>query len=147
MAWVDDVNRIAESNENNNQINESLTIGTVPTPTPTPPTSPTPTPTPPPVTPPPAGNRGATMPYTRYESEDGTYGGGAVLRTALDFDVLKTAAEASNQRYVALPSNGSYVQWTVNENAKGVTMRFTMPDSSDGMGRNGSLDVLLTDQK
>ncbi len=145
LAWVDDVNRIAESNESNNQYSKNITVGSSQTPTPTP--TPTITPTPPPVTPPPAGNRGATMPYTRYESEDGTYGGGAVLRTALDFDITKTASEASNQRYVALPSNGSYVQWTVGQNARGVTMRFTMPDSSDGMGRNGSLDVFVNGTK
>lgn len=42
LAWVDDVNRIAESNETNNQRTESFTVGGSVTPTPTP------TPTPPP---------------------------------------------------------------------------------------------------
>lgn len=35
-AWVDDVNRIAESNENNNMYSKNITIGSPPTPTPTP---------------------------------------------------------------------------------------------------------------
>ena len=146
-AWVDDVNRIAESNENNNMFSKSITIGSVPTPTPTTTPTQTPTPTPPPQTPPVPDGRGATMPYTRYESEDGSWGGGAILRQSLDFNVLNTASEASNQKYVALPTNGSYVEWIVKESAKGVTMRFTMPDSSDGMGLNGSLDFFVNGQK
>ena len=31
--------------------------------------------------------------------------------------------------------------------ANGVTLRFTMPDSPDGMGLNGSLDVYVNDKK
>ena len=38
------------------------------------------------------------MPYVRYEAEAGTMGGGAVARTALDFDAAKTASEASNRQ-------------------------------------------------
>lgn len=90
---------------------------------------------------------GATLPYTRYESENATRGGNACLYEAFDFDVNKIAAEASNQQYVALPSNGAYVEWTVKEAAEGVTMRFTMPDSADGMGLNGSLDVYVNGVK
>ncbi len=94
-----------------------------------------------------SGGRGATMPYTRYESEDASLGGGAVLRSAPDFDYALTASEASNQKYVELPSNGSYVQWTIGQGGAGVNMRFTMPDSSDGMGLNGSLDCYVNGTK
>ncbi len=94
-----------------------------------------------------SGGRGATMPYTRYESEDASIGGGAVLRSAPDFNYALTASEASNQKYVELPSNGSYVQWTINQGGAGVNMRFTMPDSSDGMGLNGSLDCYVNGTK
>ena len=31
----------------------------------------------------------------------------------------------------------------MNSTGKGVTMRFTMPDSNDGMGQNGSVDVYI----
>ncbi|MBN1412723.1 MAG: right-handed parallel beta-helix repeat-containing protein [Spirochaetales bacterium] len=93
------------------------------------------------------GSRGATMPYTRYEADAGSYGGGAVLRSAPTFDYALTASEASDQKYVALPSNGSYVEWTVSTNGAGVTMRFTMPDSGDGMGLNGFLDCLVNGTK
>ena len=91
--------------------------------------------------------RGANMPYVRYESEDGNYGGSATLYEAPEFRQEKTAAEASDQKYVGLPSNGSYVEWTVNETADGITMRYTMPDASDGSGLDGSLNVYVNGNK
>jgi hypothetical protein len=95
------------------------------------------------------GQRGASVPYSRYDTEDATRGGGATLQSAPNFDQALIASEASGQRYVELPSSGSYAQWTVRpgQGGAGVTMRFTMPDSSDGMGRNGSLDVYVNGVK
>lgn len=162
-GWVDDVDRISESNEDNNIFDKVLVIGSLPSPTPTskptlPPEEPTPTPkptlppeeptpTPKPIPTPIPASVGASVPYTRYEAESGIRGGSAELREALDFDVLKTASEASNQRYVALKNNGDHVEWTVNQQADGITMRFTMPDSADGMGLRGSLDAYVNGQK
>jgi len=83
------------------------------------------------------------MPYVRYEAEEGAIGGGAVARTALDFDASKTASEASNRQYVGLSANGSYVQWTVNQTAAGVTLRYTLPDNATGGGVSGSLKVYV----
>jgi len=93
--------------------------------------------------------RGAyQMPYTRYESEEANKGGGAIYHEAFDFDQTKMASEASNQQYVGLPTNGSFVQWTVNEAGRGVAMRFTMPDNeSTGEGNTGSLDVYVNNVK
>ena len=92
--------------------------------------------------------RGASMPYTRYDTDDALRGGGAQLKTAPTFDQALTASEAS-ARYVALPSNGSNLEWTVRpgEGGAGVTMRYTMPDSSNGMGLTGSLDVYVNGAK
>ncbi|ANE45131.1 glycosyl hydrolase [Paenibacillus swuensis] len=94
-------------------------------------------------------SRGASMPYKRYDTEDATRGGGATIQSAPTFDQALTASEASGQRYIALPSNGSYLQWTVRqgEGGAGVTMRFTMPDSASGMGLNGALDVYVNGTK
>ncbi|EFM12340.1 coagulation factor 5/8 type domain protein [Paenibacillus curdlanolyticus YK9] len=93
--------------------------------------------------------RGASMPYSRYDTEDATRGGGATLQTAPTFNQAQIASEASGQSYIALPSNGSSAQWTVRQGqgGAGVTMRFTMPDSTDGMGLNGSLDVYVNGVK
>ena len=62
------------------------------------------------------------MPYVRHEAEAGTAGGGAVLRSAVDFDPANTAAEASNRQYIGLPVTGSFVQWPVNQAADGLSL-------------------------
>ena len=93
-----------------------------------------------------SGGEGATMPYTDYLAADGQYGGGAVLHTDYNFAHTTIADEATNQEYVGLPTNGSYVQWTMTTGGAGVDMRFTMPDASDGMGRTGSLDCYVNGQ-
>ncbi|RYY11447.1 MAG: hypothetical protein EOO36_18990, partial [Cytophagaceae bacterium] len=49
--------------------------------------------------------RGASdVPYTRYEAESATRGGGATLKSSPQFAQADVASEASNQQYVALPS-------------------------------------------
>ncbi|HEX6428122.1 MAG TPA: sugar-binding protein [Niastella sp.] len=88
--------------------------------------------------------RGASnMPYTRYESENGTSGGSASLQSSVQFVQSDIASEASNQRYVSLPSAGSYVQWKTTSAARGVNLRFTMPDNSSGTGLSGSLNLYV----
>lgn len=93
------------------------------------------------------GRVGALMPYTRYDSETATLGGGATLKTSPTWSRTEIASQASRQSYVDLPSNGSYAEWTMKGDANGVTLRFTMPDSPDGMGLNGSLDVYVMIRK
>ena len=92
--------------------------------------------------------RGATdMPYTRYEADAGTYGGGAELRTSPNFDEANPAIEASDQRFVALTDDGAFVEWPINDNARGVTLRFMLPDAPGGEGVEGSLDLYINDVK
>lgn len=87
--------------------------------------------------------RGAyQMPYTRYESDD-TNQSQAQARTDYEFLPDVAAAEASGQHYLALTSDGDYVQWTVNEFAEGVTLRFTLPDNASGLGNQGDLNVYV----
>ncbi len=88
-------------------------------------------------------SRGAyLMPYTRYEADVATLASAQVLQTT-NFDISTTASEASQQKFVTLPSAGSSVEWTVSTPGNGVTMRYTMPDSSDGTGLNGEVDVYV----
>jgi len=95
-----------------------------------------------------ANGQGAVMPYNRYEAEDGTYGGGATLKGAPTFDKMNLAAQASDQAYVELSTSGAYVQWKVGQaNLSGVTMRFTLPDTADGMGQGGSVDCYVNGVK
>ena len=88
--------------------------------------------------------RGASnMPYTRYEAENGSLGGSASLQSSVQFVQTDIASEASNQKYVSLPANGSYVQWKTTAAARGVNLRFTMPDNSSGTGQTGSLNLYV----
>ena len=92
--------------------------------------------------------RGAAMPYTRYRAADttiATLGGGATVKSSPTFDKMNLATQASDQAYVELSSSGSSVQWKVAQNnASGVTMRFTLPDTGDGMGQAGSVTCSVT---
>jgi uncharacterized repeat protein (TIGR01451 family) len=113
---ADPMNTVAESNETNNTNTAVVLSG-----------------------------RGAALPYTRYEADGGTLAGGATVKATTNFDVTKVSAQASNQSYVELSSSGSSVQWTVGQNnVSGVTMRFTLPDSADGMGQAGSVTFAVT---
>ncbi|MCR5077572.1 MAG: sugar-binding protein [Prevotella sp.] len=94
-----------------------------------------------------SGRVGALMPYTRYDSEAASLGGGATMRTSHKWDRMNIASQASRQSYIELPSAGSYAEWTMNTVTDGVTLRFTLPDSGDGMGLNGSLDVYVNGRK
>jgi uncharacterized protein YjdB len=88
--------------------------------------------------------RGAyDVPYTRYESEDATRGGGAVLRSSPAFVQTDVASEASNQKYVGLPTTGSSVSWTMSKPGAGVDLRFTLPDASNGNGVTGALNLYV----
>jgi hypothetical protein len=87
------------------------------------------------------------MPYIRYESEEATRGGGAVLHSSPQFNQTEIASEASNQQYVGLPVNGAFTSWPITQTGDGITMRFTIPDSPEGSGLNGSLDVFVNGVK
>jgi hypothetical protein len=91
--------------------------------------------------------RGAQLPYTRYESENGARGGAAALQQTLNHDYNTIASEATNQKYVSLPSNGSFVEWTATAAFQGVNMRFTMPDNATGTGNNGALALFINGSK
>ena len=92
-------------------------------------------------------NVGAKMPYIRYSSEEAKLGEGATLITSPDHSQENIASQGSNQSYIQLPKNGSYAEWTMHSVGNGITMRFTMPDSSDGMGEKGSLDIYVNEIK
>ena len=105
------------------------------------------------------GRYGATMPYVRYDSDEATAtGDGATVRTSTDWSRENVATQASRQSYVELSEAGAFVEWTIKTQrdaqgrevvcgGRGVTMRFTMPDSADGMGLTGSVDVYVNGTK
>lgn len=91
--------------------------------------------------------RGAyQMPYTRYEADVAVRSANAQLIQTTNFDIANTASEASQQKYINLPVQNSSVEWTVTTPGAGVTLRYTMPDSTTGDGLNGSVDVYVNGQ-
>lgn len=89
------------------------------------------------------GIAGAKMPYTRYDSEEAVCFEDAKLLESSDFSNMKVETQASNQSYVMLYDTGDCAEWKVTTAGNGVTMRYTMPDSDDGMGMEGSLNIYV----
>lgn len=86
------------------------------------------------------------MPYKRYEADAGVYSGGAILKN-VSFDQALTQSEASEKKYIELAAQNSFIKWQVLNASGGMTLRFTMPDSNDGTGLTGSLDVFVNESK
>ncbi|SEG75788.1 Right handed beta helix region [Actinacidiphila yanglinensis] len=95
-----------------------------------------------------ATTAGATTPFTTYEAEAGTLGGGAgkVSLTAAPTSQYSSAAlEASGHGYVHLAGTGQSVQWT-NTTGKPISfvnLRASIPDSATGGGLTGTLDLYV----
>jgi len=92
---------------------------------------------------------GATVPFTSYEAEAGTLGGGA---TAVALGVAPTntqfsspALEASGHAYVQLTGPGQYVQWTNNtgQPITFINIRESIPDAPNGGGITATLDLYV----
>ncbi|QNO36922.1 discoidin domain-containing protein [Protaetiibacter sp. SSC-01] len=89
--------------------------------------------------------RGANMPYTTMEAEDGTVGGGANVvgpnRTVGDI-----AGEASGRRAAVLDGTGEYVQWTTTAPTNTLVTRFSTPDAAGGGGASSTLNLYIDGQ-
>jgi hypothetical protein len=81
--------------------------------------------------------------YLRYEAEPQKCStDGAILEST--YDQRNIQSEASNQSAVQLVAKGSYVEWTNDRAADGMTIRFSLPDDSAGKGSTGNF-VLYVD--
>jgi hypothetical protein len=95
-----------------------------------------------------AGNAGATTPFTSYEAEAGTLGGGASvvsLTSPPTTQYSSAALEASGHSYVHLAGTGQSVQWTNNTSQpiSFVNLRYSMPDTPGGGGTASTLDLYV----
>ncbi|MEU9309391.1 CARDB domain-containing protein [Streptomyces sp. NPDC048256] len=112
-ATADATGAVAETNENNNVLTKSLVVG-----------------------------RGAAVPYTEYEAEDGRYTG-----TLLTADAQRTfghtnfATESSGRRSVRLTSTGQYVEFTSTNAANSLVVRNSVPDSASGGGADATVSL------
>ena len=83
---------------------------------------------------------GATVPYTTYEAESGTYTG-TLLSTSYAQNTV--AGESSGRQAVRLSSTGESAQVSAAAAANSVVVRYSIPDSSTGGGQDATLGLYI----
>ncbi|WP_329469556.1 discoidin domain-containing protein [Streptomyces sp. NBC_01723] len=117
-ASADATNVVAETNENNNVLAKSLVVG-----------------------------RGAAVPYTEYEAEDGRYDG-----TLLTSDAKRTfghtdfGTESSGRESVRLDSTGDHVEFTSTTPTNSIVVRNSVPDAPGGGGADATISLYADGQ-
>jgi hypothetical protein len=86
-----------------------------------------------------ATNRGAAVPWTTYEAEDMTNFNGTVLGPQYQANLV--GAEFSGRRCVRLNAAGQYVQFVALAPANALVVRYSVPDTSDGVGADFTLSL------
>ena len=82
--------------------------------------------------------RGATVPFVEHEAEKAVHTGSKIGPTRY---YGQLPSEASGREAVTLDAAGEYVEFTLTKPANAVTFRYSIPDSSNGTGRDASIDV------
>ncbi|WP_433607843.1 carbohydrate-binding protein [Dactylosporangium sp. CA-139114] len=95
-----------------------------------------------------AATAGATTPFTSYEAEAGTLGGGATtvgLTAAPTTQYSSAALEASGHAYAHLAATGQKVQWTntTGRPISAIVVRASIPDAPGGGGITASLNLYV----
>ncbi|AKZ54099.1 putative secreted protein [Streptomyces ambofaciens ATCC 23877] len=112
-ATADATGVVTETNENNNVLAKSLVVG-----------------------------RGAAVPYTEYEAENGRHNG-----TLLTTDAKRTfghtnfGTESSGRKSVRLDSTGQYVEFTSTTPTNSIVVRNSVPDAPGGGGTQATLSL------
>src|SRR5712664_1001446 len=80
---------------------------------------------------------GASTPFTSYEGEAGTLGGGATVVALTSPPTTQFSSpqlEASGHAYVQLTGIGQYVEWVNNtgQNITALNLRSCIPDAASG---------------
>lgn len=85
-------------------------------------------------------------PWERYEAEPGMCDtNGTFLLPDARYSQEALQSEASGQTALTLSRAGEYVSWRVDSPGRGVTLRFSVPDSSDGKGLKSRLKLSVSD--
>ncbi|MGW5135112.1 CARDB domain-containing protein [Streptomyces sp. NPDC004135] len=112
-ATADATGVVDETNENNNVLTKSLVVG-----------------------------RGAAVPYTELEAEDGRYEG-----TLLTADAKRTfghtnfATESSGRESVRLDAPGEFVEVTSTAPSNSIVVRNSVPDAARGGGADATISL------
>ena len=85
-------------------------------------------------------------PYERYEAEPDYCQTNATFLPASD-NQRDLQSEASHQQALVLQSAQDSVSWVVERPGDGLTIRFSLPDSPEGTGLQGAVDVFAGAEK
>ncbi|MEV7402902.1 CARDB domain-containing protein [Streptomyces sp. NPDC091267] len=114
-ATADATGVVTETNENNNVFSRAIVVG-----------------------------RGAAVPYTEYEAEQGSYQG-----TLLKSDQKRTfghtnfATESSGRQSVQLNSTGQFVEVTSTVPSNSIVVRNSIPDAAAGGGAEATISLYV----
>lgn len=112
-ASADATDTVAETDENNNTFARSIVVG-----------------------------RGAAVPYTEYEAENGTYTGKLLTSDAKrTFGHTNFATESSGRKSVRLDNTGEYVEFTSTNPTNSIVVRNSIPDAAAGGGQAATLSL------
>jgi hypothetical protein len=84
--------------------------------------------------------RGAPVPFIEYEAENALTNGEVI---GPDRRFTTIAAEASGRKAVRLAGVGRFVEFILARRANALTVRYAVPDSVDGTGRDATLGVYV----
>jgi hypothetical protein len=114
-ATADATNVVAETNEANNTLTQSIVVG-----------------------------RGAAVPYTEYEAESANFLG-TLLTTDSQrtFSHTNFATESSGRQSVRLNSTGQFVEFTSTNASNSIVVRNSVPDSPSGGGQDASISLYI----
>src|SRR5687767_1429043 len=83
---------------------------------------------------------GPVLPYVEIQAEDADTNGTII---GPDRFYPSLASEAIERRAVTLDAPGEYVEFTVPQNANSIVMRYSIPDSADGLGLTAPLGLYI----
>ncbi|MBE1878739.1 CARDB domain-containing protein [Myceligenerans pegani] len=86
--------------------------------------------------------RGAAVPYTTYEAEDGEYTGELLQTDPLrTFGHTNFATESSGRESVRLTGTGQYVEFTSTTPTNSIVVRNSIPDAPGGGGQDKTISL------
>ncbi|MFF0075523.1 CARDB domain-containing protein [Streptomyces sp. NPDC005494] len=116
-ATADATGLLTETDENNNIFSRAIVVG-----------------------------RGAAVPYTEYEAEQGSYQG-TLLKADRErtFGHTNFATESSGRESVRLNSTGQYVEITSTVPSNSIVVRNSVPDAAGGGGAEATISLYIDD--
>jgi hypothetical protein len=114
-ATADATNVVAETNETNNTLSQSIVVG-----------------------------RGAAVPWVSYEAEAANYQGTLLVADPLrTFGHTNFATESSGRQSVRLNSTGQFVEFTSTNASNSIVVRNSIPDAPNGGGIDATISLYI----